>query len=328
MVAYMKKKLSFISYLILPMGLIFLFLTACSPQQTEPTSEKEKIRFAALRILDSLPLYVAEAEGIFAANGVDVEILPVGSAPERDQLIAASQADGMINEVMSTLFANRDSVTVQVVRICRAADANNAVFSILAGKETGVTDLDGLTAVENGISQATIIEYVVDRLIEAEGYDTEIYPKVNIPSIPDRLALLNSGELGAATLPDPAATIARSNGAVVVIDDSSHPEYGYSTIAFRKAFIENNPDTVRRFLKAIEEAVELINQDPAIWTSLMVEREILPPPLADTFVISNFPPASIPTQEQFADAVAWAKEKGLLTGDPPYSETIVGEYLP
>ena len=65
------------------------------------------LKMALLPILDTLPMYVAQEEGLFAENGVTVEFIPVGSAAERDQVISAGQADGMINELVSTMFYNK-----------------------------------------------------------------------------------------------------------------------------------------------------------------------------------------------------------------------------
>jgi NitT/TauT family transport system substrate-binding protein len=315
-------------YILLILVTISLLLSACTAAETPAANQPTKLRFAALRILDSLPLYVAESQGYFQEAGLAVEIIPVGSAPERDQLIAAGQADGMINELMSTLFANRDTISTQIVRIARAANSQNPVFRILASQKSGINDLTGLQEVEIGISEGTIIEYVTDRLLEAEGYATADFPKVNIPAIPDRLALINSGELSAAVLPDPAASLAMQGGAIVVIDDASHPEYGYSTIAFRKDYLDSQSQAVKSFLVALEKAVKDINQDPQKWSSILVDQQIVPAPLAGTYSISSFPTASIPSEAQFNDAVEWAKSKGLLDSNPEYQNTVISGYLP
>ena len=65
------------------------------------------LRIAVLPILDGLPVYVAEQEGLFKKQNLNVEIIPVGSGPERDQLIAAGQADAMINEMVSAIFLTK-----------------------------------------------------------------------------------------------------------------------------------------------------------------------------------------------------------------------------
>ena len=68
--------------------------TATSPEvATEaPVQNVGTLKIAVLPIIDTLPMYVAEAEGLFAKHGVTVEFIPVASAPERDQLLAAGQA--------------------------------------------------------------------------------------------------------------------------------------------------------------------------------------------------------------------------------------------
>ena len=102
------NKHRFIS-LILATTLIF-GLFACSAQ-SEPTAPTT-IRIAALPVLDTLPMYVAEQAGLFEQQNINLEVIPAGSAPKRDELINAGQADGMINEVMSTIFYNRDETRV------------------------------------------------------------------------------------------------------------------------------------------------------------------------------------------------------------------------
>jgi len=145
------------------------------------------------------------------------------------------------------------------------------MYSILASGKNDISTPDGLKGVEIGISQGTIIEYVTDRLLQAEGLTPEDIKNVAVPKMPDRMALLGTGELKAATLPEPLASVAIGQGARVVVDDTRHPEYGYSTYAFRKAFIDENPEAVRAFLAAIEEAVALINADPSKYKSLLLE---------------------------------------------------------
>jgi len=151
---------------------------------------------------------------------------------------------------------------------------------------------------------------------------------VNIPAIPERLKLLGAGKLKAAVLPDPAASLAIQQGAIVVIDDSSHPEFGYSTIAFRKAIIDQRPEAIKAFLAAWEKAVTDINADSSQWKSLLTEQEILPAPLAEIYTIPAFVAAGVPTETQFADALAWAKAKGYLQSDLAYKDCVNAAFLP
>jgi len=87
----------------------------------EAAEEPATLKIAVLPILDALPMYVAEQEGLFTAHNVNVTFVPAASAAERDQNITAGQADGMINDLVSTVLYNKDQVQVQVVRFARIA---------------------------------------------------------------------------------------------------------------------------------------------------------------------------------------------------------------
>jgi len=319
----MSKRLFSIVFVLL----MVFSMVACNSTTQQP-GDLVKLRFAALRIIDALPLFVAQEQGYFTELGLEVEIIPVASAPERDQLIASGQADGMINEMTSVLLADRTENTVQVVRLARSATDVLPVFRILASAASGVTTPDGLQDVETGISEGTIIEYLFDRLLEAEGFDEMLFRTVNIPSIPERLQLLGAGELDAAVLPDPASTMAISQGAVSVLDDSSHPEYGYTTLSFRTSYINDNPDTMKSFLQAWENAVDDINANPNKWKQLLLDQQILPGPLAETYNVPPFVTAKVPAEFQFDDAQDWVLAKGLLDRTLKYEDVVNASFLP
>ena len=313
-------------FFILILSIILAGLVSCtgSPGPAETTT----IRIAALPVLDTLPIYVAEQEGLFDQHNVIVEVIPAGSAPKRDELISSGQADGMVNEVMSTIFYNRDETRVQVVRYARTATADSPVFFILAAGQSGIASVDQLKGVEIGGSQGTVIEYLTDRILQAEGFSDAEINTIAVPDIGQRMALLEAGELSAAMLPDPLASLVMQQGAVLVIDDSSHPEYSHSTVSFSKTLIDEHPEAVRGFLAAWEDAVELINADPEKYSDLMVERKLVPPPLVGNFSVPQFVTAGVPTPAQWDDAAAWVNEKGFEAGQASYENSITDDFLP
>ena len=99
-------------------------------------------------------------------------------------------------------------------------------------------------------------------------------------------------------------------------------------ISFRKEFVLSNEAAVRGFLAAIEEAVADINADKGAWQNLLVDRQLVPAPLIGSYTIPDFPTASVPSQAQFADVLAWAKSAGLVENDVPYVGSVDASYLP
>lgn len=325
---FTKRKSPIFSLFII--ALFSLTISSCNQQASQPsgTGEKVTLRVAVLPVLDALPMFVAQQEDLFELEGISVELVPVAAAPERDQLIASGQVDGMINEILSTAFSNRDQTQLKVVRYARAATSEDALFSILADGKSEIFTVNDLSGVEIGISEGTIIDYLTDRLLQAEGLPNEAIRTVAVPKIPDRMSLLSSGELKAAMLPEPLSSLAVQQGARVIIDDRMHPEYSFSTITFRKAVIEEHPQAIKAFLAAIEKAIDLINQNPTQYTMLLSEQNIVPPPLLETFIVPKFVTAGVPSQTQWDDMLAWAKDNGLLVKDVSYSESVTAEFLP
>jgi NitT/TauT family transport system substrate-binding protein len=312
--------------------LFSLLLGACaqasSPANPTTGSELPTLKIAVLPILDGLPMYVANDQGLFEKQGVKVELIPAASAAERDQLIAAGQADGMINEIVSTILYNKDQIQVEIVRFARVATADSAMYRILAAKDSNINTVDDLKGIPIGISQGTTIEYTTERLLTEAGFQPADIKTIAVPKISDRMALLGSGELKAATLPEPLSSLAVQGGARVILDDRQTTQYSYSTYAFRKAVIDAQPKAISAFLAAVEDAVKIINQDPQKWSNLLSEKKLVPEPLKGSFVVPNFVTASIPTQAQWDDVLAWEKEKGLVNNDVSYADSVTDRFLP
>ena len=320
------RNLKFQWIVVITAFFVFLLLSACSA--VSQPDEPQTLKIAVLPILYALPMYVAQENGYFEEQNLQVEFIPVGSAAERDQVIAAGQADGMINDLVSTLLYNQDTTQIQVVSFARTATPDFPQFRILAARDSGIDDVEDLKGIEIGISEGSVIEYTTDRLLEAEGFSPLDIATLAVPSIPVRMSLLDSGELKAANLPDPLSSLAIQGGAKVIIDDTSYPEYGNSLISFRKPVIDSNPGAVEDFLAAVDKAAQEINADPDKWDTLLTEEKLVPAPLIGSYQIPTFPRGSLPTIAQWEDVVAWGLEKGFISQNVSYDASVNGDFLP
>ncbi len=307
--------------------LFAVLLSACGGAapagQEDPT-----LKIAVLPILDALPMYVADAQGYFKDAGIQVDFVPVASAAERDQIMQAGQADGMINDLISTVFYNKDAQKIAVTRFARTALPDAPEYSILAAKDSGITKPQDLKGVEIGISQGTVIDYTTQRLLENAGLQAADIKTTNVPKIPDRLQLLSEGKMKAATLPEPFATLAEQSGAIRVVDDRSLSSVGTSEISFNVNTLKSKPETVKKFLAAIEKATADVNDHPAQWDSLLTDKKLVPAPLIGKYPLPKFPTASVPSEAQIKDVLAWMMAAGLIKQDVPYSQLVDARYLP
>lgn len=306
---------------------VFIFLlvfVGCVPSAVQ----KSPLKVAVLPVLDVMPLYVAQQQGYFEKNGIQVELVRVASAPERDQLMQAGQVDGMLNEVVTTLFYNKEQPRVKIVRFARTATSQYPLFRILAAKESNIQTPADLTGAQVAVSTGTVIEYLTDRLLEKYNIDLNEIEKVAVPKIDERMALLEAGKVDAAVLPDPVASLSIQKGARVVLDDTVYPEISNSVYSFRVQVVEQRPSDIKAFLKAVEQAVEDINSDKTRWNELLAEQKLVPPPLLSSYQLPDFPRAGVPSEAQFTDALSWAMDKGLLSRQIEYKECVDASFLP
>ena len=79
---------------------------------------------------------------------------------------------------------------------------------------------------------------------------------------------------------------------------------------------------------AQQAAIALVNADPTAWDSLLTEQSLVPAPLIGSYEIPIFPTASVPSQAQWDDALAWARENELVSTEIAYGDSVTSAYLP
>ncbi len=280
------------------------------------------LRIGVLAITDVVPFYVAQEQGYFAKQGLNVELVPTASAAERDQLMITQQIDGELNDLVSTVLFNKDKSLIKIVRKARQAFPNAAEYWILTPKDSAIKTPQDLKGKEIAISQNTVIEYVTDRLLELEGIPTADIKTTNVPPIATRMQVLAQGQVAAATLPDPFASLAILQGARIVVDDTKHPEVSVSVISFRTDIVDKRSDDVRKFLAAYDQAIQDIRTRPDQFRNTLIEKGRVPDQLKDKYQFPPFPDPGIPTKAQWDDVVKWAMEHKLITSPVTFESSV------
>jgi NitT/TauT family transport system substrate-binding protein len=178
-----------------------------------------------------------------------------------------------------------------------------------------------------GIAKNTVIEYVTDRLLAARGLTPEQIVKQSVPVIPERFQLLLQGRIKAAVLPDPLAKSAMEAGAIEIVADSEHPEYGVSVLAFRTESLSKKGEAVNRFLEAWDRAASWINDHPDESRAVLLRKIPMPENVRSTYRIPPFPGNGVPTREQWKDVILWMQARGLLDGAASYEDSVTAEFL-
>ncbi len=298
------------------------------PTKTPRIVNMTLLQVAVLPDLDALPLFVAKSQRLFEARGLEVLIFSAATAAERDAQFQNSQVDGLLTDLLSVILANQGGSKLKVIGDASRASNDAPRYYLLASEKSGITTLAGLKGVGIGLQTGAVDEYIATRILQEEGLSLDEIVTLSIPAPEDRLTLLASGQLEAALLPEPIASQAIEQGAVVIANDSTHPSLARNVYAFSRQVIEEKPEAVREFIAAIEEAVELINANPDKFQNTVKNRGLLPPSLADTYKLPAYLSPVVPGQEEWEALMLWAKTAGLISVDVPYSVSVLSDFLP
>lgn len=288
-----------------------------------PQAAPVKIKLGLLPIIDTLPFYVAQDKGYFKDAGVEVELVPTQSAAERDQAFIAGAIDGGVSDSVGSALLINGGGDAKIVSLSLGATPTEGRFALLVSPKSNITKPEQLKGVAIGISSNSVIEYVTEKMLEANGLKPEDIKYSEVAKIPVRMQMLASGQLQAATLPDPLASLAQQQGAKVLLDDSQGTaNLTQSVIIIRGKLIQDNPDAVKKLLAAYAKAVTDINKDPLSFRSYMVEKRLLPEPLKDSYQMSTFPLPQLPKESDFVPVLDWLKAKKLIKPELTYDKMV------
>ena len=313
--------------LVLILLILCITLHLFAAGSSDSKSEITQLTVAFLPIIDALPLYIAESQGYFEDEELQVKALSVANPIERDRLMQSGEIDGMLNELSTLALFNRNEVQLKAVITVRKPMTDSPYFRIIASPGSEVSSPSDLAGISVAVSKNTVIEYLTERILQAEGIPADSIKTNNVPVIPERFQLLMSGDLPAATLPDPLGEAAIAAGAVLVIDDLSHPEFSVSVLSFTTALTDNNSRVVKGFVRAWNRAVEDLNSNPETFRDLFLEKIRVPEIIEKTFRIPEFPNGEIPNRDQWEDVISWLQEKKLIDTSPLYESSITDIFI-
>ncbi len=291
---------------------------------TEPTdNELAPLSVAILPITDVVPFYVAAQEGYFSEAGVEIELIPVSSGAERDTVVQTGAAECALTDINGVVLTNAGNANpLKIISTARQASSEQPVFFLLASPQSGITTPDQLAGATIAISENTIIDYWNDRMLTFAGLDPTEIEQTNVPAIPVRLELMLSDQVDAAILPDPLASLAKLQGAALVLDDAANPEIAVSVLVCRQDAIDAHPGSVDALIAGWDQAVEAINADPEAFGNVLIENTRVPEPLQDQYRLPQFAVDAIPSEAQVQDVVDWAVGEGLIEQPLTYQEVV------
>ncbi len=284
------------------------------------------LTFGVLPVIQALPIFVAQEMGLFYGEGVEVEIIPFQTAMEKDVALTTGKIDGYFGDLFTPIVLKAGKVDVRIVARNFVSGQGRRMFAVLAGPDSGLKVPIQLADVPVAVSANTIIEYVTTSLIYQAGVPVEKISMVDVKNIPIRYQMLMSGQVKAATLPEPLVTLAETKGCRV-LDDDARAQLSSTVLVFSGKTIRDRSREITAFLAGISNAIEIINSGHSDIRNIMNRNCRVPEPLKDTYPLPKFPMLTLPDSERIEAAVSWLAAKGTIKTTPKYSDLVDTHFL-
>jgi NitT/TauT family transport system substrate-binding protein len=305
--------------IVLTLSMIFV---GCSKKDEAVSSDTEKtvIRIGMMSSSDVIPYVLINESKLSDPYNFELDLQVFTSAKDRDAAFQAGELDGVLTDYVGVCMYQNADFDVKITGI------TDGDYILLAGKDSGITDISQIQGKSIAISEKTLIEYTLDNIIEKNGMkDTDVIKEV-VPRIPDRLELLRNDKIDLGLMPEPFATLALNDGAVPL---GTANEYGlYPAVsAVSKKALDSKNEAIRNLYEAYNEAVDYMNHtDIQEYEELVIKAVGYPEEMLGKISVKQFRESMLPPVEDVEAAVLWASNKGLCKSTLTYEQMTYDVY--
>jgi NitT/TauT family transport system substrate-binding protein len=253
--------------------LLFVALYALRHRTASAVGTGPTIRIGTNRALGTVTPYVARDKGFFQQNTVQANIIDFNDITTLMESITSGQLDIALVGISSPAIWQERGVRLKVV-----AAANGGGHVLLSRRDTGINTLADLrgkkvaTPKPGTVTDTLFRSHILGDLAHLDPErDVKILPNMSAADM--STVLFASREVDAAITWEPFASQAeaRYKDNVVLLDVADewrkqHPNnphlYPVNVVIASQAFIEAQPEALRRFLASYTQAVQFINAQP------------------------------------------------------------------
>jgi NitT/TauT family transport system substrate-binding protein len=269
---------------ILVMAVIMNFLLGAI---TGAFATEEMVKVGYLRLVMSLPTFVAAEKGYFAQEGLKVELIPFQSSTTIIDALVAGRIDANCgSSIIGHWFAEQNVSGKFKIFLLYGTDSmkEDNTFVVVVKKDSSINELKDLRGKKvghfPGVAQVVLAKGILRTQMDPESVIlTEISPPNMVPA-------LGAGQIDAFFTPEPFGMMAVSKGVGRYLIKSPlsllRLEKGVpgGVFSFSAKFLKKSPALVKKIKAAEEKAVDCVRANEREVRSYMVKYTGLPEPVA------------------------------------------------
>ena len=269
--------------------------------------ELGELTIGLMPAIDAFPIVLADYLGYFDDESLTVHLEAFSSSADRDAALQAGELDGATVDLVAVgLFASAGFPI-------RATGVTGGHFILVS--EAGFDSIEDLAGESVVISANTAIDFVLDQMVEFAGFELDHIERVIVPPIPERMELLRGGQVTAALLPEPWATIAIADGFYEITNTVEVGIFPFVT-AFTDEILGERQLDVQAFYRAYNRAVDFMNETALEeYFYVMVDVIGFPDEVLDYLVLPEFAHNQMPDDDVLEATLGWLVSRDLVSED-------------
>jgi ABC-type nitrate/sulfonate/bicarbonate transport system substrate-binding protein len=241
-------------------ALICTSLCACD-RDSAPTGGRRQVTIAIATLPEAALAQVAQSQGYFAKEGLDVTVKRVPYGKISLQEVLDGKADIATVAETPVMFAIMNGAKISVIATIATSDTGHA---IVARRDRGIgNELGDLKGKRIGVTQGTTSEFFLDTMLASKGIPRKAVEIVEVKAenIPDALA---RGDVDAISAFAPFNVMAqkRLGAGAVTFHDRDIYRYSFNIVATQE-YVEKNGDVVRRVLRSLLRSERFTMENPS-----------------------------------------------------------------
>lgn len=253
-------------------GLAVLLIPGCaaaSPAQTasQPAQLKKLVIAEPVHLSGYLPLYVAQHEGYFKEQGLEVKVIQATGGTHVTAVVSGD-AWGVIGGVDSIALGNKNN-SDPITAVCNCVNRANVYLfakkglALKSGSDADLKEfLKGKTIVagRHGGSPNLLTRYLLIKLGLDPDKDVHLVENADASTV---VAMLQNGngEIGNGAEPQICEGIAKGIWEEPFYKFTDLGDFSYSVLSVKKSTIQKDPETVRKFVSAMKKALKAVQDD-------------------------------------------------------------------
>lgn len=292
-------------------------LAACANGAAPAGGDTGPIRMNSTGSSEELAMWIADEEGIFTRNGLQVQIGKVAGAGLTPIALENGEVDLGIQTAPDFLQAVSQGLELTAVTGLSVNTPENPRLFVIAGKASGITTAAGLVGKRIGVpSRSGSFEVSTVELLQRKGIETAGIRWVEVP-FAQMTAALDAGTVDAVATSIVLRGALQAAGNPVVLDLSAFsPETLVTFLSARTDWAQSHADTITKVRASLQEAATFAQQNPERAAQIIAARTGLPPTVAQRLAPPRFSAHVAAAQLQtWIDAMR--QQKLLDTGVDP-----------